>query len=85
MTYSYNYTTLTLFAMYCIYLTCPVFLTIYSRDLFLNFKFKLLGNIIFQENNSNFTWTTAKRICNNSINKENVNFDLELVYGCAGK
>jgi len=40
---------------------------------------------MLQENGPDLNWDDAKRICDNYVNKENVNYELKLVYGCAGK
>lgn len=45
----------------------------------------ILSFEMLQENGPDVEWSDAKRICNNYVNKGNVNFHLELVYGCAGK
>ena len=41
--------------------------------------------IILQVKGLNLSWDDAKSICEKHMNRENANFDLELVYGLAGK
>lgn len=40
--------------------------------------------LMLQENGPDLKWDNAKRICKSYVNKGNANFDLALVYGCAG-
>ena len=40
---------------------------------------------MMQENGPDLNWNDATQICNSCVNKGNVNFDLEMIYGCVGK
>ena len=41
--------------------------------------------ITLQEDGPDIKWEDAKRIFKNCVDKGNINYDVELVYGCPGK
>ena len=41
--------------------------------------------ITLQEDGPDIKWEDAKRIFKNCVGKGNINYDVELVYGCPGK
>ena len=38
-----------------------------------------------QKDGPDVEWEGAKHICKDYVNKGNINYDVELVYGCPGK
>ena len=60
-------------------------LIIFTLSCFVIHTYMISLTITLQEDGPDIKWEDAKRIFKNCVDKGNINYDVELVYGCPGK